>query len=968
MVQTAPDGNDISSPDDWGNNFQAAQKLAREMEDKAAKAPQDVDEAEQARLGENGFFYSGKGLQPKLSSVRGKKVKKGPIAFIVGLVISFGALTLGAQSLLPFSLVSQFQELFDSMKPVSELRSNSLLMRQIDGGYTKNPFRVSITGKKSFAVTKKQAAKLKQQGIEIGSLDKNGKFVASTDGFGHTKGTVFKFDDGSGVETLVAPTKKLAGQIDSSNRVVMSIQDAFKIDDFNYGFRKGSRTWRGSVGAWFGQTTLKFLQSNNLTRNRFAKFQERLKAEAEGNSRRKFISQMIKNGMDDLDIDNGTGKVSGGTNEVDKDGKIVGQKKGSFQFENNDAGKAAKAKEKKIGKFFYRGTEAEMSGVIKSKVSSTMEKASSIGGAAVNLGCTALNVLGSINVMVAGHTALQTKPLANSHLEAYDKTRSGDGDNSPTHDLVNTLTEPADTYDDEGRLLKTGTTGMSSEALASIYERRSANQKDRSLASFNLYSRYSEIFGKLGGFLGVAAASFTSCAVARMAVAGVGAITDLLTGGISKGFMKIAGTAIFATTVAGITSTLVQAVTPIAFRALSRDLTEIVGEDLGNGLVLGAEKYISGNHQFHGGSLASKEKYEEFAMAQQDIIAKEAEFERATRSPFDATSQYTFMGSLARQLALISSKNGFWGIMSSLGNITRNAVSGLFPQVSAVSAVANTTYGDCHDLESIGAVGDAFCQPYIISDLATIEDDPDEVVNYLLSKGEISEKEGGGFKIEEEGDLAKYIKYCNKRQSPFGIVDQNFANDFAPLESNGDNGLVNTVVNSVVGAIPVLGDAVDIVNSADQLSHGGWIDGSACVSGGNFDKSVYTLTPTWEESKYFQRFLEDQSLASEMGIIEDGQSALVGFLDEHDAGNPQDNSYEAMLARASGLTLAQVEENLDFIAYQNSIAEYTPPQLDRDSGTSFGFAEQPVDSISRNLAFFNFVSGSAKTRRQYISA
>ena len=75
--------------------------------------------------------------------------------------------------------------------------------------------------------------------------------------------------------------------------------------DFRNGYIKSSRTWRGAIGAWFDTMTVRFLQSNNLTRNRFKDFQDRVNAEAEGNTRGRIIADMMHTGKQDVDMESG---------------------------------------------------------------------------------------------------------------------------------------------------------------------------------------------------------------------------------------------------------------------------------------------------------------------------------------------------------------------------------------------------------------------------------------------------------------------------------------------------------------------------------------------------------------------------------------------------------------------------------------------------------------------------------------
>lgn len=83
--------------------------------------------------------------------------------------------------------------------------------------------------------------------------------------------------------------------------------------------------------------------------------------------------------------------------------------------------------------------------------------------------------------------------------------------------------------------------------------------------------------------------------------------------------------------------------------------------------------------------------------------------------------------------------------------------------------------------------------------------------------------------------------------------------------------------------------------------------------------------PSWEETKDYQRFIEDQRLAENMGLIE--KSSVTAFLEEYYKENPLDNSYEGILARRSGLTKETVVSMLDIIDISSFISSYDTSEL-----------------------------------------
>ena len=117
------------------------------------------------------------------------------------------------------------------------------------------------------------------------------------------------------------------------------------------------------------------------------------------------------------------------------------------------------------------------------------------------------------------------------------------------------------------------------------------------------------------------------------------------------------------------------------------------------------------------------------------------------------------------------------------------------------------------------------------------------------------------------------------------------------------------------------------------------------MAGNDLDQDWFaTASPKWSDAKYYQRFIEDQSLAESMGIIK--KSAVAAYLEEYYEENPLDESYEGQLARWSGLDKETVSDMLDVIAYYNYINEY-------DASERYAFGAPVVDESEKVLNLEN---------------
>ena len=202
-------------------------------------------------------------------------------------------------------------------------------------------------------------------------------------------------------------------------------------------------------------------------------------------------------------------------------------------------------------------------------------------------------------------------------------------------------------------------------------------------------------------------------------------------------------------------------------------------------------------------------------------------------------------------------------------------------------------------------------------------------VTYMVSKldsrnFDLSTTDTAAPVIKPDSRLGHYILYCGQRQSPFGLADQNIANDFRTLTTH------STIGDTVISAIPVVGSLVDVYNEARVIANFGYVSGESCVTGNAVavqeterdDGTTSIETSDWSENKYYQRFIEDQRLAENMGVVE--KSSVTAFLEDYYKDHPIDDSYEGVLARRSGLTKDQVIATLDVMEAIAFSQNYNP--------------------------------------------
>lgn len=873
-------------------------------------------------------------------ATKGKfSLKKGGAGLAAAItILIIGGVAAFIQLFQPFDLIAQFKETFNSMHVSVNKRSDRFFRAQMETGRTKNPIKGSKLFGQDFKISDNQKAKLALQGIEYDDetfKDSNGKAIK-----------VLKYKNDSGGMKVVGADDKAVKALNSLDlskystgvdgvkfdAEAISFKNAYATNTkFFQGYNAGSMTWRGQVGNWFGKNTSKFLSNNKLSRNKFQDWKNKLAKEGKDADAKELMKKTIAEGSEKID--------GGGIKNTDKNDGNPESKEESFE-----------SKEESFESLDRKDLNED---VIKTRLNAISGKFNK----AANAGCAIIGAIGAINLLVQASEMLQILNLASSYFEIVDKTEYGLGDDAPINELASSLNEKKENTHEvikgkaTGKIVDgkieglytepeiTKKTAMESEGIASLYSNTRANPKDSSVMSFNVMASSKKILGGLGE----GTTSFKGCLVAQAGAAAVSAGVDTVA--VLECVVGVIGSAVtYGTSLAAcgplaadiiisiasgialatVLGALVSFVTPMVVNMLTRDLiSELGGEDLGNALTFGANVYQSGAHRANGGALSTVEKYPEFAVAQSQVVAENAKYERESLSPFDITSSNTFMGSTLKQLASFAGADSLMSVVIASEASISSAVVSALPLVSAANIVETLPtieeYEDVNPyLSSIGAIGDSYGNPYVTTDMSTIDLDPADVIDKIGKDNfEDEDSSDGNVVIKDDSNLAKYVKYCSNRSSPFGVADQNIAADFDDSDVETENSTFNNTANGAIGSVPVVGDVLEIIKDANQLANIGWISGESCVAGNTVNAGS---SPDWEEAKYYQRFIEDQSLAESMGIIE--QSAVATYLDKYYEENPLDNSYEGMLARYSGMTKDNVVALLDVIEYYDFIANY----------------------------------------------
>ena len=946
-------------------NDEAAEDLRRVESGASDNAPTKAGDnligARENEEAANGFYRSSGRGEKKKGKGKGKGLlkRKGPMALIFCLIGGVGGVMLGTQSIMPFAIEEMLMEKFNSIGISSTLASDAWLDVQLNQGIQTDQEQVkvdtdAIHDEKMFAFSDFQVQQFENHGIEVVEANNSGA---------HFVALLYKKDDlyvpVVGSEILSNKKyntnflKSAIGAASGYNNIgeLITAKEALEDIDFKKSYTAASKTWRGGISGWFDNIMSNVTEVKlSITRNRWTKWTTRtikdmtteFKKIADGDQIEKFSDDGVAREkiVEEDEVVDGEKIEKTEVTEIEE-----------VDIENSNGVKTnekIEVSDDKIKNSFEAGGTTTVEGVQKVLTSKAVKAAAAVG----EYGCAVLEGLISVYTTVSAYQSMQFLNLISGFLESVDKVKVGEGDSSPIAEYSGNLVTNGTTTNDLGEVVTNEKNAMQSIGMSWLFGGGSValNASDPSVRSVNFEAIMSDA-NVLFDNITTVAEVYEKCGYIKAGVAAVDLATTALavyTGGLSKVFssaIKGAGKVVIKAAVRA----ALMAIIPIAANKMINLIIKSVasewfGEDLGNAIITAGSKYLGGNASSGGEGPGSIERVEAFLGERDAVIADEAKYQRLTRSPFDITSKYTFLGSLMyAAIPLAYSGNNIISMFAGTSGLLSSAIIGILPTATAINEHKElTSVGNCALLESTGAVGDAFCNPYIVTDTSTINESPiaindivhrigsstDEIAANDLYAIKVSSNFEDDGSIRKDSNLAKYIKYCGQRTSSYGLKDAAIADDIV----NSDKSTVTKIMEKV----PVISDVAAVLDGIKEGNNVAWVSGSACVAS---DENEF-----WNsEYKYYQRYAENERLLENMNP--GYKSTVTAFLEDYYKENPVDDSFEGRLARFSGLSKEEVEDTLALIDYYNYIADY-------DATTRYAFGA-PVVEEPKEILFDN---------------
>ena len=915
-------------------------------------------------------LFTGAGRDKK--DKKGKKKKgllkrKGPMGLILALV-------LGAGGMMSFfgmttELVSWKENLYSMFGQGSAIisrRSNYVMRRLLssnrnDSGVIKN----TIFGGAKFKINNKMAKKLSAQGIDYVDMDdvdgKPLKMLVFEDADGKRIPIVASDSDVPRANALVAAGAEI--DIGDGNMVKLTdsgvtLSDARKMNkNFSVSYDTATQTFTGKIAGWF-DNVVGSLYRRIVGKN--ARHQTDID-DPDEESVNKMLLDNASEGTGDSDV-----KPIKGVDEVDEDGNP----RTRWEYDNNDFtyidedGESITVPVAEIegGKDGMK-TDSPSTEAVKSSLT---DKAKKVAMMAPSIVCAVVKSMGSISATIGAISTINNIQYAAKYLEMADKIKAGEADEVVNMAMENLNTSrTVELRDIDGEKVEVSGSVTEGDGWNNVFSGTNLiNENDPSALLVNREfanktalreaignSELADLIGTIGDY-GATVNTFRTCMTVQLIGGVVSIAADVLTlftGGLSKVIEETIAGAVKGIRIAVAMSAIgivINAITPMVARWFAGQLKDVfLGKTGGFALLSGAQNIMNSNLQMSTGRYADSENAVEVFALMKDVEEEWARYERATKSPFDITSRYTFFGALYNSVLPIinTSSNTVTSTAASLADLTKTSTIALIsPSANAVSNMSDfasslASEGSCSYLESVGVAGDFACNKYAGAYVGEMErEDPGDVYEKMLTyKSFDGEDKDGNPVIDVKSDYAKYIVSCVSSDTQPGTMSgavQGFLNGINQGIYN-QSAVAGGLVNVGRNFVPFEG-ALDIAEAIEDGAGIKWNSGLACTGktgDAEFDDMIKT----------FSMYNLDQRVLENMGVIE--TNSTVGFLEKYYEENPLDYSFEGQIARVSGLSKEEVEDTLALIDFYNYIAQY-------DASERYAFGA-PLVEMDDNIMF-----------------
>lgn len=623
------------------------------------------------------FRNSVQGRNPKNNKKsKGKSLFKkiGPIGAITSILFGGGFFFYASQSMLAPHISALYTQATDLQYTSYNMRNARIMSYMIDGG---SQIKISNFTKKYTFFTPYLQKRLTNNGIEVGHLNADGNFEAGQAIIGGK--TVLKYGD---------------KVIDANH-----FQDEFAS---NANFRDAYyNAKRGRIAGFFDKSSEAYYKKKGATRDIFNEYKSTGDEDADMENFKETVSDRVV-GSD--------GSINTVRTETDEEtGEDTIRENGEDITTRNIDGATPETKARAI-------------------VNNIAGKVSTVGVPV----CSALRIANIAAVAVSSYQIYQSIAYFLSFMEPISKMMAGEGTTSGINETLNFMTRQTTNdisyVNNNGETTTKTLTGSMLESSGAKLVMGNTISSESAIQPFSF-----DNITKAATRIAISAgATTTVCSGVQAASAIVSLASNAIPGGKLATFVvgAIAQT-IGGIVMTGIISAIINAIIPYVAKMFASNIFETyTGIPAGELFSQGA---ATANFSLASQSSAFMPSSEDAVKTQNKhtsrAIAQEAEIDRLHRSPLDASSPNTFLGSIMAKFSYSSFSNPFTGSLANITRVVGSSIDKLNPAVSATDDVNlevnyTTQYSECNNLKS--TVCDMYGYPIPSSDYSTIDIKPDD--------------------------------------------------------------------------------------------------------------------------------------------------------------------------------------------------------------------------------------------------
>ena len=690
---------------------------------------------------------------------------------------------------------------------------------------------------------------LEVSGIEVGAVTATGEFIKTNQVVAEGAEYVVAAGEGAGFKVASgALSLRFMGRIISADEFLTEVKTNHQL------YNAVTDAIGGQSSIFYDRAGQEAFDEIGIKRNPYAGFESTGDAEADQAKFEKMFAQLLDY-QKDVSIDNAQA-----CNAVyDAQGREVAE---DCDLEDDDEGNSTKSQ----GTVSGSSAEEYIASVAENTKGKNESKATK-------------NAAALLNAAVSANEPVQASKAVSGILIAVEQAKAGD--NGPINEAANLMMrESESTYADpatgEQKTVKSSpaeAANMSAVTAEGSFSAEVASRYSRDRVATVLTSSKDEISNT---------AVFSQSGLSRF----VGWIGSLFKGNTSPNEAE-----------------LKQKAATSVHEALYAEPESVAGESLGEKMVEGAA-YINATmaRNIGGAGASSEEAIAEYTRATQDLIAFEIEADRASRSPFDATSPNTFLGSIVNSTfsTILRSKSlagGFGNVAETAGGEMLATLGGNVYADGSEEEYA-TSYGNCQTVNSItGAKGDLYCNPNPTFDTKT----------YSMTLEELEARVGGGNvsggEVVDDSDLMKYLVFNDTRVSTPGVMDAGICEALGE-----DDSLVGKAIKFITGKV-----SLACRGKNKRIARG--------------EEYANTGTLRWNDKySYYQGYVLETYVLELAGYYDDSKNPTVAALERYYEENPLDNSYIGVIARRTGLSKDEVIAGIEGIVYLAWLDGYNPAE------------------------------------------